>query len=422
MSNTIEVETKKEVIKSGFKPSPLGPIPPDWEIKHFEDVAEIDSESLRSNTSKNYRFNYISLSDVDSDDFKIETTKQVFETAPSRARRVVRKGDVLMSTVRPNLQGFSIIRDEVKDLIASTGFAVIRTNKCYNEFLFNFLFSEGISKQFYQLLVGSNYPAINSSDVKKLKIPLPSHPEQRAIAALLNTWYAAIAKQQALVAAKEQRKKWLMQQLLTGKKRLKGFSEEWKEVKMGEIISKMSNGITYDTQRTTGAPVTRIETISTGEIDFSRIGYAEITAGIEEYRLKYGDILYSHINSLEHIGKVAIKLNDDPLYHGMNLLLIRCNESMNYLFLYYWFNSSYAKKIAKNLAKQAVNQASINTSELKKIVINIPSLEEQTSIALVLRAADKELNLLKQQLEQLKEQKKGLMQVLLTGKKRLKID
>jgi len=112
------------------KPFYNAEIPGDWEIKHFEDVTDIDKESLNGKTAKDYEFDYISLSDVDNDNYKIETTRQIFINAPSRARRIVKKGDVLMSTVRPNLQGFSLIKDDVEDLIASTGFAVITAKKC----------------------------------------------------------------------------------------------------------------------------------------------------------------------------------------------------------------------------------------------------------------------------------------------------
>ena len=124
-----------------------------------------------------------------------------------------------MSTVRPNLQGFSFIREDVKDLIASTGFAVITSKECNNEFLFQYLFSTGISKQFYQLLVGSNYPAINSFDVKKLKLLYHLPHEQKAIAHVLGLMDSAINTNSQLIAKKELQKKWLMQNLLTGKKR-----------------------------------------------------------------------------------------------------------------------------------------------------------------------------------------------------------
>lgn len=195
-------------------------LPSGWEVKRFDDIADIDKENLSENTSLNYAFDYISLSDVDSDDFKISTTKQVFEFAPSRARRIVKQGDILMSTVRPNLQGFSIIRKNVNDLIASTGFAVIACNKCYNEYLFHYLFSSEISKQFYQLLVGSNYPAINSSDVKNLKILLPPYPEQKAIAQILQAADKEIELLKAKAEKLKEQKRGMMQVLLTGKKRL----------------------------------------------------------------------------------------------------------------------------------------------------------------------------------------------------------
>lgn len=105
----IKIENvNRKQIPQGYKESSLGIIPEKWVVKRLENIANIDKQSLSSNTPEDYEFNYISLSDVDSDGFKVEMTKQVFRTAPSRARRIVGKGDILMSTVRPNLQGFTI--------------------------------------------------------------------------------------------------------------------------------------------------------------------------------------------------------------------------------------------------------------------------------------------------------------------------
>ena len=192
-----------------------------WKEVRLNDVAEIDKLSLGNQTPADYSFQYLTLSDIDSGNAEIKSVRIAFSEAPSRARRIVTKGDVLLATVRPNLQGFVIIRDTIKDLIASTGFAVITCTKINNEFLFQYLFTKNLMKQIESFLVGSNYPAINSSDVKNLKIPYPPLKEQTAIAQVLQ----AADKEIQLLKTKSEKlreqKKGMMQVLLTGKKRLK---------------------------------------------------------------------------------------------------------------------------------------------------------------------------------------------------------
>jgi type I restriction enzyme, S subunit len=191
-----------------------------WKKLRFDEVADIDKHTLSNQTDDNYSFQYLSISDVNTGELEIKTEKIIFKDAPSRARRIVKKGDVLMSTVRPNLQGFVIIRNEVKDLIASTGFAVISCIKINNEFLYQFLFTHNLTTQIESYLVGSNYPAINSSDVKSLKIPFPSIEEQTAIAQVLQTADKEIAVLKQKAEQLRGMKKGAMQMLLTGKKRL----------------------------------------------------------------------------------------------------------------------------------------------------------------------------------------------------------
>jgi type I restriction enzyme, S subunit len=192
-----------------------------WKEVRLHDVAEIDKLSLGNQTPDNYSFQYLSLSGVDSGDPEIKSERIIFKHAPSRARRIVSKGDVLLSTVRPNLQGFVIIRDDVKDFIASTGFAVITCTKINNEFLFQYCFTRNLMKQIESFLVGSNYPAINSSDVKHLKIPFPAYEEQIAIAKVLQAADREIQLLKTKTEKLREKKKGLLQQLLTGKKRLK---------------------------------------------------------------------------------------------------------------------------------------------------------------------------------------------------------
>ena len=394
-----------------YKDSPLSKIPNDWEVKHFEDVAEIDNESLNTLTAKDYEFDYISLSDVDSDDFKIETTKQVFATAPSRARRIVHKGDVLMSTVRPNLQGFSFIRDDVKDLIASTGFAVITAKKCNNEFLFQYLFSSGISKQFYQLLVGSNYPAINSSDVRKLKLPVPPLPEQKAISHVLGLMDSAINTNNQLIAKKELQKKWLMQKLFTRKKRLKEFSVGWKNFKLEYFIEdyneKPKDGIKYEVLTSAKAGLMK-QTDYYGDNRITNredADYNVIPPNYLTYRSRSDDGLFTfNKNTLGFVGLISGYYPVFTIKNGdLDFILMYCN-SYRYKFKKYCIGTS---------------QLVLSMNALKSANFTLPQKEEQTAIAKVLQAADIEISLLKSKTERLREQKKGLMQVLLTGKKRL---
>jgi type I restriction enzyme S subunit len=395
-------------------------IPSDWEIKHFEDVADIDIESLSGSTPKDYEFDYISLSDVDSDDFKIETTRQVFASAPSRARRIVKQGDILMSTVRPNLQGFSLIRNKVRDLIASTGFAVITTKKCSNEYLFQYLFSSGIERQFYQLLVGSNYPAINSSDVRKLKIPLPPLPEQKAIAALLSTWDAAISKTQALIAQKELRKKWLMQNLLTGKKRLKGFENtKWKIQPLENFIKPIVREVPKPS-----TPYLGIGLRSHGKGTFLKHDEQPEKNSMDKFYVVRPNDLIVNITFAWEQAIAIVRPEDDGALASHRFPTYTFIEEKGHPDFFRFFILQPRMKFMLEMISPggAGRNRVMSKSDFIKLEFSLPEYKEQTAIAQVLQAADKEISLLKAKLEKLKEQKKGLMQILLTGKVRLKIN
>ncbi|MBO1347473.1 MAG: restriction endonuclease subunit S [Hormoscilla sp. GUM202] len=180
--------------RKGYKNTEIGVIPEDWEVNKIGEIANVDRENLTAKTYAEYQFKYISLEDVDRGTLK-GYSEQVFSTSPSRARRVLRYGDVLFSTVRPNLKSHLLFNKDDDDWVCSTGFSVLR---CQNDFsiaafLFFHLFSGNINKQIETLIAGSNYPAINSSDVRKLEIAVPEVEEQRAIASILSDMDAEIA-------------------------------------------------------------------------------------------------------------------------------------------------------------------------------------------------------------------------------------
>ena len=407
---------EKQHIPAGYKLSPLGPIPEDWEVKRMGEVCDIDKNSLSSNTNPNYEFDYISLSDVDSESFEITTNRQVFKSAPSRARRIVSKGDVIISTVRPNLQAFSLIKDEVKDLIVSTGFAVLTPLRINGEYLYQYVFSQPITKQFYQLVVGSNYPAVNSSDVFHLKIAVPPLPEQHRIVSVLQLWDTAIAKQTALIEKLTLRKCGLMQQLLTGKKRLKGFSGEWKRTPIKdfakEVSIRNSNCKDYIV-----LSCTKYDGLVPSLEYFGKQIYSD---DLSNYKIiPKGHFAYA-TNHIEE-GSIGYQSKYEyGLISPMYTVFITDRKRVDDTFLFAVFKSHHLIHLYKSMMEGSINRrGGLRWDSFSTIKIYLPPLDEQTAIASMLVNADKEIELAQKRLLHLQKQKQGLMQVLLSGKRRI---
>lgn len=395
--------------KKGFKETKLGWIPEDWEVLQLSKLVYIDKSSLSSKTDPEEILNYVSLSDISEG--RIVSNEYKFLEAPSRARRVTVKGDLLLATVRPNLKNFAIVQSD--NLIASTGFAVLTEKKANNGFIYHYLFSVLSERQFHNLTVGSNYPALNSSDIKTFKIVTPPLPEQKAIATCLTTWDTAITKLNALIKTKQQLKKALMQQLLSGKKRLAGFSGEWEETRLGNYLEQSSKKVTLEnvyevfTSARRGL-VKQSEYYESGRLSSkSSIGFNIIKVNELTYRSRTDDGSFKfNLNTLGIDGCVS-------KYYPVL-------KSITSIAFFNYFLNFYNKKIG--LFATGSSQLVLSFKELSKISFKLPEAEEQTAIAEVLNTADQEIELLITQRNQLQLQKKGLMQQLLTGKKRLTIN
>ncbi|MCX6249829.1 MAG: restriction endonuclease subunit S [Bacteroidetes bacterium] len=193
----------------------------------------------------------------------------------------------------------------------------------------------------------------------------------------------------------------------------------WELKRISDVIINISNGLTYDPEIKEGFPITRIETISEGVINLEKVGHIVFRDSFGRYKLRSGDILYSHINSVAHIGKVAFVNKDMEVLHGMNLLRIIPNSNILPVFLFYFFNSEIARKQAFLTAKRAVNQASLSTLEIKAFHLPLPPLIEQISIANCLSTWDKAISATSSLISQKELRKMWLLMLLLTGKKRL---
>ena len=170
----------------------LGDVPEQWAVKRLKYSATINDEVLPESTDPAFELTYVDISSVDSVRGVVTTEEIVFEDAPSRARRIVRNGDTIVSTVRTYLRAIAPIRDPRPNTIVSTGFAVVRPRKMEPGFASYALRESGFVEAIVARSVGVSYPAVNASEIGTIPIPLPSSEEQRAIADFLDRETAKI--------------------------------------------------------------------------------------------------------------------------------------------------------------------------------------------------------------------------------------
>ena len=409
MNTTIQNTTK-------YKNSPLGLIPEDWEVRKLGKLGEIISGLTYAPEDINEN-GVLVLRSSNVQNRQLKFNDNVYVNVKNGKYNPITENDILIC-VRNGSKSLigknTLITKQVEGVAFGAFMAVFRSAQ--NKYLFQLFDTDYYNSEIHKNL-GATINSINGSDLKQFKFPIPPPDEQTAIANCLSTWDKAIEKQNALIAQKQLSKKALMQQLLSGKKRLKGFSGEWKEVRLGDM-GKIISGLTYspDDVKTSGVLVLRSSNIQEKQVDFKSCVYVDVeTDGFNP--VKSGDILICVRNgSKALIGKNVIITNEiEGAAFGAFMAVFR-SDFNNYL-IQLFDTDYYYREINKNLGA-TIN--SINGSDLKLFKFPIPPIEEQTAIAKILQCADDELQLLKKKLEQLKEQKKGLMQVLLTGKKRLK--
>ena len=420
-----------------YKDTPIGRIPKEWDYVRIKDLT-LKHFNYQPEKNPDVIVKYVDVSCISPEKLKILTYSiQNSNNLPSRARKIMKFGDIIFSTVRPYLKQISKVGKEFDGQICSTAFCVIRPNieKVDGNFIYHWILRDEFIRDISLLQTGSNYPAISDNDILTQFIPLPPLPEQHKIAAILSTVDDAIAATDEVIAQVELLKKGLMQELLTkgiGHTEFKDtpigrIPKEWTVAEIKNFVILIRNGISRDqTNSISEYPVTRIETISDETIDSKKIGYIKEATPeeIDDYKLIKSDILFSNINSTLHIGKTAI-YDGYPqfLLHGMNLLLIRPDiTKIDPKYCLYIFKIYKNRQIFAHLAAKAINQSSINQSTLGKVKIALPTLTEQHKIAVILSRIDDTIYSEYKYREELEYLKKGLMQVLLTGEKRVKVD
>ena len=294
---------------------------------------------------------------------------------------------------------------------------VTDTSKCWHEFLYYYLQGIPLAKWCNSGLV----PVINTKTVLSQMVFLPPLPEQQKIAAIISTQDKAIELKEKLLVQKQQQKKYLMQQLLTGKKRLPGFGGEWKTIHLNEISCRI------ETKNTVGN--NNVLTISA---QYGLINQAEffdkVIASDDKsnyYLLSKDEFAYNRSYSKGYPYGTIKRLKRyvqgvvSPLY-----ICFAVNKKLASLdFLEQYFEASIINREIQSIVQEgARNHGMLNVAvdDFFRIKITMPEIKEQKEIAKILSTADHEIDLLQKSIEAEKQKKKALMQLLITGKVRRK--
>jgi len=407
-------------IKQGYKQTKVGVIPEDWEVVKLSSISEKISDGIHTTPvySDNTNFFFINGNNLMKNCVQIsDTTKTVSEYEYKKHRIDLDSKTILMS-INGTIGNLAIYNNE-KIILGKSACYIILKNKSSLKFIYLLLQSYSIQKSFESELTGSTIKNLSLKTIKDTLIPLPPLKEQEKIAEILTTWDEAITKQTELIKTKELLKIALMQKLLSGEVRFSGFSEKWKEVKLGEIGKfYKGKGISKENLSEEGTPCIRYAELYTTYNEKIDNVISKTNVDIKELFLsKSNDIIIPASGETAiDIATASCVLRDNIALSG-DLNVIRTKE--NGIFLSYYLNIIAKHRIAS--IAQGVSVVHLYPSQLENLLLSLPSLLEQQKIAEVLSLSDDEINLLKNELDELKLQKKALMQKLLNGEVRVTI-
>ena len=388
------------IIPQGYKATPLGIIPQEWKVEPLYYLGQIYSGGTPDTEVEEYwngDIAWCTPSDITKLDTKyIESTdvKITVKGLKESSATLLPPRSIVVCT-RATIGTAAICSTEIA---TNQGFKnIIPNEKASPEWLYYIIIYS--KPRLVRLGCGSTFLEVSKKDFSRFKIPVPPLAEQRKIAEVLGVWDKAIEKQSQLIEQLTLRKRGLMQQLLTAKRRLPGFSNPWKEVKLGEICN-----------------------ITTGKLDANAMEdngiYPFFTCAKDVYKInKYAfdtEALLISGNG-EYVGYVHYCKGKFNAYQRTYVL---DQFQDNIFYLKYTLQYYLPKRILQT--KSSSNTPYIVIGTFQDMIILEPSKAEQTVIAQVLTAADREIELAQQKLELLRQQKRGLMQQLLTGKKRIK--
>lgn len=397
-------------------------VPQGWNFSEFGTFAFLAKDKYEPDANEHKRC-------IELEHIEKETGKLISVSDSSTHTSVKNKfaiNDVLFGKLRPYLKKYY---KPAFEGVCSTEIWVLRgKQEILQEYLFLLIQSDKFISA-CNVSTGSRMPRADWSFVSETPFLLPPINEQKKIAEILETWDRAIEELTGLIAEKKELKRGLMQKLLTGEIRISGFAKTWKKVKLCEIGTTYTglSGKDKDDFGKGSYFIPYMNVYQNSKIDSKQLELVDVSDNESQNVVQYGDIFFTTSSETpEEVGFASVLLfrPEEKIYLNSFCFGYRLNNFDALLPNYasFLFRSKQIRKITYKLA-QGATRFNLSKNELMKEKVCIPAdVLEQQAIADILSTIDSEIDLLNQRLDILKEQKRGLMQKLLTGEIRVKVD
>ena len=419
--------------KKGYKKTKLGWIPEEWEVKKVIDIfsflrtnsmsrSQLDNDVLNETNIYNihygdihtsYNFELLDISSLD------KMPRVIDEKTISSTSVFLKDGDVILADASEDYEGLcdSIEIKNIKNikLISGLHTFALRDDSCFfaNGFRSYVFKHHGVKKSLFRIATGISVLGISRGNLNKVLLPIPPLPEQEKIAKILSTWDTAIETTTELISQLQLRKKGLMQQLLTGKKRLPGFTDEWVEKKLESYFTERKE------TKQVNLPLLSVGKEGVYPQDDSN---KKDTSNLDKSKYKkicVGDIGYNSMRMWQ--GRSALSNLEGIVSPAYTIVTPKENASSLY-FSYLFKLEETIHKFYRNSQGMVSDTWMCKFKDFKIVKFNAPpTIKEQEAIAAVLQTADLQISEQQNKLAALQSQKKGLMQQLLTGKTRVKV-
>lgn len=413
------------MVKKGYKQTEIGMVPGEWSVSDFGSKVKIyrggSPRPIQDYlTQAQDGINWIKIGDVREGDKYITSTEEKIIPAGVARSRTVHAGDFILSNSMSFGRPYIL---NIDGCIHDGWLTIQEYEKTFSKnFLYYLLSSDSVYQQYISMAAGSSVKNLNKEKVSALVVAYPDIKEQERIADALSDIDSLIATLEKQISKKKAIKQGTMQELLTGKRRLPGFSGEWSKCKLGSLgVFLKGTGISRNDSNSGNLPAVRYGELYTKHQNYVNSYFSHISKEVASnaQRIYRGDILFAASGETkEDIGKCSAIIYETAAYAGGDILIFRPTTQLDPVFMGTLLNMADARK---QRAAQGQGDAvvHIHADALSSISIIIPNIEEQKAIAEILIGMDKEIELLKRKLEKYRQVKQGMMQQLLTGKIRL---